>query len=170
MKIKECKLPSDSLVDKYLPANYTDAFLCTVEIEKQMNADDLQIAFWTDSPKWIQSLFKLRNNIVKLVGLKTDKADSEFVSNCIRNGKCDETFMISEKSENETVVKLSDKHLDAYMSIYIKDLERKKKEITVITVVNIHNWLWYVYFYSICPFHKLVVKGMLRNILKRFIK
>lgn len=170
MKINESKLPSDSLVNRYLPVNYTDAFLCTVEIEKQMTADDLQIAFWTDSPKWIQKLFKLRNNIVKLVGLKTDKSDSEFVSNCIRNSKCDDTFIVSDKSENETVIKLSDKHLDAYMSIYIKDLEGKKKEIIVITVVDIHNWLGYVYFYSICPFHKLVVKSMLKHVLRNFVK
>lgn len=170
MKIRECILPSDSLTNKYLPANYKDAFECVCKTEKQITADDLQVAFWTESPKWVQNLFKLRNNIVRLVGLKTDKPDSEFISNCIRNSIYNKDFMISDKSEKETVVKLSDKHLDAYMSIYINDLYAREKEIKVITVVDIHNWLGYVYFYAICPFHKLVVKSMLKHVLKKSIK
>lgn len=166
MKIKKSSIPSDSLTNNYLPASYVDVFSCQFAMNKAITADDLQVAFWTKHPAWVGRLFAIRNSVVKLVGLKTDKGKSQQVEDCIREGRCSDNFCVKEKSENETVVKLSDKHLDAYMSVHLKELEQNEKLVNVITVVDIHNRLGYIYFYIICPFHKLVVKGMLKHIVK----
>lgn len=170
MKINKTSIPVDSLVCQFFPANYSDAFECSFNSQKEINPDDLQIAFWTKSPKWIDNLFKIRNRLVQLVGLDNGKSRVEDLEDCIRNNKKHSIFSVACKSENETVMKLSDKHLDAYMSIYVSDKEDNLKTVCVITVVHIHNLLGYLYFYSICPFHQVVVKGMLKYLIQNLSK
>lgn len=166
MKVKQIEIPKDSLVNTFLPTNYSDAFSCDFNTAKEITADDIQVAFWTKWPKWIERLFRIRNLIVKVVGLKGDSSNAGMIEDCIRNNKEYKEFSVVCKSKNETVVKLSDKHLDAYMSIYISDIQGKQRSVASITVVDIHNWLGYIYFYSICPFHKIVVKGMLKEVIR----
>lgn len=167
MKVKKTGIPEDSLTNNYLPANYTDAFSCNFCTDKELTADDIQIAVWTDWPAWIKCMFSIRNSIVKIVGLKGDNRDPEEIKDCIRNSKDLGMFSIADKSQNETVVKLSDKHLDAYMSVYLTNTENNHRSVTVITIVDIHNRLGYIYFYTIAPFHKIVVKGMLKHVIKK---
>ncbi len=166
MKVKKIEIPEDSLVNSFLPANYSDAFSCDFNTAKEITADDIQVAFWTKWPKWIERLFKIRNLIVRVVGLKGDRPNAEIIEDCIRNNKKLGDFFVVCKSENETVIKLSDKHLDAYMSVYLSDINDNRKSLASITVVDIHNRLGYLYFYSICPFHKIVVKGMLKQAVR----
>lgn len=166
MKVKQIEIPKDSLVNTFLPTNYSDAFSCDFNTTKEITADDIQVAFWTNRPKWIERLFRIRNLIVKVVGLKGDRPNAEIIEDSIRNNKKLGDFFVVCKSKNETVVKLSDKHLDAYMSIYMSDIQGEQRSVASITVVDIHNWLGYIYFYSICPFHKFVVKGMLKEVMK----
>jgi hypothetical protein len=52
------------------------------------------------------------------------------------------------------------------MSVYLSDANNDRKSVASITVVNIHNRLGYIYFYSICPFHKIIVKTMLRRAVR----
>lgn len=170
MKVRKTDIPKDSLVNSFLPANYSDAFSCNFNTTKEITADDIQVMLWTDWPKWVERLFKIRNSIVKMVGLKGDRPDAQIIEDCIRNNNKLRDFFVVCKSENETVIKLSDKHLDAYMSIYLSDTSSKQKTVTSITVVDIHNWLGYIYFYSICPFHKIVVKGMLNEVIGTITK
>lgn len=167
MKIKKSDLPADSLMRKYLPANYYDVFSCVTD--EEISPDDLMIEFWTKPPKWVEFLLNLRDKVVKLVGLKSadpnkSKREKEFID-CIRKGGKYSVFSVEVKSENETIIKLSDKHLDAYMSAYVEVIEDEKNCISISSIVHIHNWLGYIYFYSICPFHKVVVKGAMRHIL-----
>ncbi len=166
MKVKKIEIPKDSLANTFLPTNYSDAFSCDFNTTKEITADDIQVAFWTKWPKWIERLFKIRNLIVKVVGLKGDSSNAGMIEDCIRNNKEYKEFSVVSKSKDETVIKLSDKHLDAYMSVYLSDTSDKQKSIACITVVDIHNWLGYIYFYSICPFHKVVVKGMLKEVIR----
>lgn len=169
MKIVKSKLPSDSLMNRYLPANFTDTYSCEVAVGNDITPDDIMISFWTNPPKWIESLFNLRNKMVKIVGLKgadQNKGESQReLIDCIKEGRSYGMFSVEGKSENETVLKLTDKHLDAYISAFVTEVGNKRK-VSISTVVDIHNWLGYIYFYSICPFHKIVVKGMMRHIFK----
>lgn len=158
-----------SLTRKYLPCNFWDAYKCAVESESTITPDDLQVAFWANTPNWVAGLFKLRNAVVKLVGLKTGKGEFQKIEQCIREGKTYNMMSVAEKSDKETVITLKDKHLNAYMSVYIKDNRSNCKEINLITIVRFHNLFGYIYFYSIAPFHKIVVKGMLKHTLKTLI-
>lgn len=166
MIIRKSEIPKQSLVNNYLPANYSDAYECIIESNENITPDDLQIAFWTKMPKWIERLFKLRNAIVKPFGLKSDDNDSEKLKECIRTGKEYGIASVAAKSADETVVCLNDKHLKAYMSVYIDKVDDNKKRISVSTVVHFHNKLGYVYFYAIVPFHGLVVRGQIKHVLR----
>ena len=166
MKVKKVEIPKDSLINGFLPANYSDAFSCNFNTAKEITADDIQVVFWTEWPKWVKRLFKIRNFIVKVVGLEGDRPNDGTIEDCIRNDKKLKDFSVVCRSENETVIKLNDKHLDAYMSVYLSNAEDNQKSVASITVVDIHNKLGHIYFYLICPFHKIVVKGMLKQVIK----
>lgn len=165
MKIKKVSVAPNTLIAQYLPANYADAFECTIRSEVRVTPDDFMIAFWTYSPKWVEGLFKLRSWIVKPFGLDVGSdRNAAKLENAIRNG--DEWHMrIAAKSENETVICADDKHLKFYFSIKEEEQEGGQK-ITATTVVHLKNCLGYAYFYTIMPFHHLVLRGMLKYAAK----
>lgn len=162
-------VPQKALVNKYLPVNYKDIFECTIENAPMITADDIQVAFWTVNPKWLENLYRIRNTLVKPFGLKGDEnRNREEIERCISEGGNYGLMSVPDKSENETVLYLSDKHLSAHLSVYI-EYEGNKQIISVITLVKFHNWLGYTYFYAICPFHHIVVRKMLKYAVKTCI-
>ena len=169
MKVKKTNIPKESLVNSFLPADYSDAFCREVQTNREITADDLQVAFWTVMPKWVAALFKLRNLLVKPFGLESDevKQHAQEFENCIRKGESAGLASLSGKSENETVICLNDKHLKAHISVLIKDVGGEKKRVYLITIVHFHYWLGRAYFYAILPFHHIVVRSMLKSTLKR---
>lgn len=171
MKSFKTSIPEDSLTQQFIPTDYTDAFACEAVDAENISADNVMIEFWTVMPGWVNALFKLRNVLVRPFGLKTDneRDKTEGLKNTIRNGGSFGLASLAAKSENETVLLLSDKHLDAYMSVH---LSRKgnSRIVTAITVVHYHNSLGKTYFLFIRPFHKVIVKSMLKSTLKRMLR
>lgn len=167
MKIRTVKIPTDSMIATYLPVNYHDTFLCTINNTENISPDDIMVAFWTTMPKWLDILFKIRNLLVKPFGLQTGKRSTEELENAIRNGTEQGLMSVVEKSVNETIISLDDKHLKAYISVYIE--EEKDKSIYITTLVKFHNMLGVIYFYAICPFHIMVVRNMFKSAMKNLL-
>ncbi|WP_292010176.1 DUF2867 domain-containing protein [Chryseobacterium sp.] len=170
MKIRKTIIDKESVVSKYLPANYSDVFECKVPLMDTITPDDLQIAFWGMENGWVRNLFKIRNILVSPFGLKS--ADNESIYGfieCIKQGGSYNIVSVVDKTPNETVLLLNDSHLKAYLSMRISNEENNLKRITLTTVVHFHNWLGYVYFYTIMPFHFIVVKSMLRNTINQLL-
>ncbi|HCO68849.1 MAG TPA: DUF2867 domain-containing protein [Dysgonomonas sp.] len=170
MKVKLGRIPDDSLIRKYFPADYSDCYQCTVVNDKCITPDDLQIAFWTNKPEWIDTLFKIRNFLVKPFGLKTGEPDAGIIENCIRNSTSTGIFSVVDKTSEETIIRLSDKHLDACISAHFRPVESGSTVMSFITVVHIHNLAGYLYFYPILPFHHIVVKSMVGDTIKRLMR
>lgn len=166
MKVSKGKIPSPSLVSKYLPVNYSDVYVCAMPGAKNVAPDDILISIWTVMPGWVNKLFKIRNFIVKPFGLKSDEGDMSKIEECIRTGGSYSIVSVPDKSENETILCLTDKHLTAYLSVHIDSIA-EEKIVSMTTLVNFHNKLGYIYFYTIYPFHHLVVKSMLKNTIRR---
>jgi hypothetical protein len=102
-------------------------------------------------PNWAIALFKIRNAIVKVFGLKTD----------MKKGKEHSTFFtLIEKNDDEIVMGESDKHLDFRASIK-KDAEAGT--IALITVVHFNNVWGKVYFFPVKPFHKMIIRAMMKR-------
>lgn len=170
-KIKKVGISADSLTRQYLPADYVDAFTCDVVGVKKLTADELQIELWTVMPGWVNSLMKLRNTLVRPFGLqtgKTEKLAEEFRKVILNGGQVGLTS-VTEKSDNETVLLLSDSHLNAYMSVIVAQ-NGNSQTITVVTVVHYNNTLGRIYFFFVKPFHKVIVKAMLKGTLNRILK
>ena len=167
MKIKSAPIPTDSLVNKYLPANYSDVFACEVTGNTPPTPDDIIISFFTDAPGWVKALLRLRNFLVQFVGLKGSKQDTEKLEDCIRTGAKSGFISVPDKNDHETILLLEDKHLGAYLSAHIANMDNNKKNVSLITVVHFNNRLGNVYFAIIKPFHKIVVKSLLKRALSK---
>ena len=169
MKVKKSTIPSGSLTENYLPTDYLDVYACVTDTVKEIIPDDIMVNFWTDFPCWINALFKLRNFFVKFVGLKGSESNNvKELEKCIRTGETYDFVSVPAKSANETLLLLSDKHLDAYLSVHVKSKE-EHKTISAITLVNFKNKLGRFYYFIINPFHGLIVKTMLKRSVKRIV-
>lgn len=171
MKIQDIEILKGSLISGYLPADYNDVYSSTIKNGENITADDIQIAFWTEKPKWIERLFDIRNCIVKPFGLKSGKEEEVTLNDfkeSIKNGTECGLASVPAKSANETVICLKDKHLNAYMSVFITEPVNNVRNVYTSTVVHFNNRLGYVYFYVIMPFHCIVVKKMMSYTLKKF--
>lgn len=119
-------------------------------------------AFWTTSPAWLKFLFRLRDLLVRPFGLKTGEGPSrEKLEEALDNGESYGFMSLAERTADETIVALDDKHLVAYMSIYIEG-----GQVFASTVVRYHNKLGVVYFNLIRPFHVLVVKNLFKQMMR----
>lgn len=170
IKVRKGEIPANSLVEAYLPASYSDVFECTVVNGKSFTPDDLQVNFWTTQPKWLEYLFKIRNILVKPFGLSDGKGSNEEFANCIRSGGQLGMVNVPPKTPEETILELSDKHLDAILSVYIKEDKEGtdiKRTVVTSTLVHYHNKLGVIYFFFIRPFHKIVVRSMLSQCVRR---
>ena len=167
--VHKTDVPVNSLTHQYLPADYTDAFACEITGAKKLSADKVMIDFWTVMPGWVNALFKLRNVLVRPFGMETgdNKDHSEELKKMIREGQASNGLMsVVAKSGNETVILLNDKHLDAYISVFVTE-SHHSQTATAITLVHYHNRLGRIYFFFIRPFHKIIVKDMLKSTIKR---
>jgi hypothetical protein len=100
-------------------------------------------------PAWVSWLFKLRNAIVGVFGLKA--------------GKSDVAFPIISQTDNEVVSGLGDTHLDFRASI-LKD--PTASTISLTTVVHFNNVWGRVYFLPVKPFHKIIMRSLLGMYMK----
>ena len=163
MKVCKSPLPENSRIVRYPDANYRDCFRCRLQIPGKVSPNQVMAAFWTTSPAWLKFLFRLRDLLVRPFGLKTGEGPSrEKLEEALNNGESCGFMSVAERTADETIVALDDKHLVAYMSIYIEG-----GEVFASTVVKYHNKLGVVYFNLIRPFHILVVKNLFKQMMTR---
>ena len=167
MKVKNTPIPTDSLVNKYLPADYLDVFTCETISGTLPTPDDIIISFFTDMPGWVNALFKIRNFLVQFVGLRGGENDINQLEECVRTSGKYGFISVSDKNDHETVLLLEDKHLNAYLSVHIVETATNKRNVSLITVVHFNNRLGNIYFAVIKSFHKVIVKSMLKRILSK---
>lgn len=162
MKVYKSPLPENSRIIRYPDANYRDCFSCRRQSSQTVSPNEVMAAFWTTRPAWLNFLFWLRDLLVRPFGLKTGEDGSrEKLEEALKNGESYGFMSVVEQTPDETVVALDDKHLVAYMSIYIEG-----REIFASTVVKYHNKLGVVYFNLIRPFHTLVVKNIFKQMMR----
>ncbi len=120
-------------------------------------------------PWWIVRLYRVREIIVKMLGLtKIEEPDElpnlseaevpltpgENASFFIVKSARDEVYWVSETPD--------DKHLRAYFGVAVEPLGEGLKRFHIITVVQYKHWTGPLYFNLIRPFHHLVVWSMAR--------
>lgn len=108
-------------------------------------------------PGWVNRLMRLRNALVTPFGLKTPRPERSATAGRIG------IFPVLAESPDRIVAGLDDAHLDFRVAI---DLARMPDgdRVTATTLVRTHNRLGRFYLAAIMPFHRAVVRAMLRQL------
>ena len=74
-------------------------------------------------------------------------------------------FHIIDRSESEIVMAEDDKHLYFRTSLFVEKINEKSlNNVYLTTLVHFHNFWGRLYFTPVKPFHKLIMKTMLKNL------
>jgi hypothetical protein len=113
---------------------------------------------------------KIRNFLVAL-GLNTgaknvkDRLRHPVIS--ISKGSQVSIFNVLELTDEEVLLFIPDKHLDAWLSFIIQGLPGHQ-EIVISTTVKYHNLIGKIYFNLIQPFHVLIIRSILNRLLIQY--
>ena len=164
-------MDSKRLIDKYLPVDYSDRI--TGRAVHETDVGTLFHLMFEDFPGPVRFLLKLRDTLVKPLGLKVNTSFRDHIIE--RNlfdkpsaepsllGLCRGEKSGAKANENEIIVGMDDRHLGFWVSIFVSDT----CDLEVRTAVRFHNSLGRIYFAGIWCFHKLIVAGVFRRALKR---
>ena len=157
MKVKEENIPNTVGISNALDKiDFTDTFSTTNHKDNLWHLSELIFAH---QPKWIKLLFKIRNTIVKKMGLKTDMPAPKEMKYEV--GEHIGFFKIYAIQSNELILGANDKHLNFRVSIF--NSGERMFNIKVTTLVKYHNTFGKVYMTIIKPFHHLIVRTMVAN-------
>jgi Protein of unknown function (DUF2867) len=109
------------------------------------------------SPRWIERLLALRNFLVSPFGLKRPVPTGTSAADAIG------IFPVVSETPGRLVAGLNDKHLDFRVVVDIATSGHGQR-VTATTLVLTHNLLGRIYLTIILPFHRLVVRALLRQV------
>ena len=108
-------------------------------------------------PRWIAALMALRNHLVAPFGLKTPAPAVSVSTDCVG------IFPVLSETPARLVAGFDDKHLDFRVVVDVAPLTQGQR-VTTTTLVLTHNLFGRTYLAIILPFHRLIVRNMLRRV------
>lgn len=158
--ISKVETPKKSIIYKYISdVDYSDAYSMELR-DKEVSAEEIYLNIFSHVPSWIMNLMLLRNKVVALFGLKSDGKMDDVKS--LKVGEKAGIFMIYSIEKEEIIAGEDNVHLDFRVSVLKED-----DEVTISTLIHYNNLFGKVYMTIVMPFHRLVVKAMMKNVLKR---
>jgi hypothetical protein len=136
-------------------AQFMDAYRLDLE-NSALDARRAAERMMARAPRWVDALLVLRNIIVAPFGLKTsggERAAREIIG----------IFPVVSETPERLVAGFNDRHLDFRVVVDVATIGRRQS-VTATTLVLTHNWLGRTYLKIIMPFHRLVVRAMLRQV------
>ena len=168
MKIQKVNIPIHS---KLYQTNYDyiDSYQGVfVSFKREMNSVEITKIFFNSISQWANNLFKIRNKVVSIFGLKTPEKTTKSMDDfTFEENEKKGLFRVYSKTENEIVLGEDDKHLNFRVSILKEPFENDKQKLTISTTVTFNNWFGKFYFLPVKPFHKLIVISMLKKTIKQ---
>lgn len=157
------------------PYDYIDSYQGTFHnASHSINIQTIGKAFFTLAPRWLGALLYIRNQLVKVFGLKISDTKPKNRQALIDAFSCEPNeqlgfFKVYERSANEVILGADDKHLDFRVSLLHETSlkENSAHRLTISTTVKFNNGFGRLYFIPVKPFHQLIVRVMLKNILKK---
>ena len=137
-------------------AQFSDAFCVAID-DAALDARRAAEKMLGYRPRWIKALMALRNYLVTPFGLKTSAANEASASNIIG------IFPIVSQSPDRLVAGFDDRHLDFRVVVDVAACGHGQR-VTATTLVLTHNLLGRLYLAIILPFHRLVVRALLRQV------
>jgi hypothetical protein len=136
-------------------AQFIDAY--SIAVDDVLDARRAAEKMLARGPRWIEALLDLRNRLVAPLGLKTPTPSR--TSAIDRIG----IFPVINETPGRLVAGLNDKHLDFRVVVDVA-VETSGCRVTATTLVLTHNLLGRTYLAIILPFHRVVVRAMLRQV------
>lgn len=147
--------PADPGFVASLPnCDFADAFCVELPIAAP-DARPLSARLFSAPPAWAGALMSARNAIMRPLGYKAPE---------IRCG-----FPVLHESAAEVISGLDDRHLDFRALLKSETLSPQSCRLTLTTAVATHNAIGRFYLAAILPFHKLIVRDMLRRLALRLV-
>ena len=137
-------------------AQFSDAFSVVVD-GTALDARHAAEKMLGRSPRWIERLLALRNLLVSPFGLKKPVPTGSRAVDTIG------IFPVMSETPGRLVAGLNDKHLDFRVVVDITTSGHSQR-VTATTLVLTHNLLGRIYLAIILPFHRLVVRALLRQV------
>lgn len=152
--------PGSRIAERFKGADLADAYAIRLPPDSSRDIEVLTRFMLGDEAPWLRFLMGVRDTVVAGFGLKTSAA----LRKASLGGDPDRVyiFRVYAVAEDEMTLGEDDKHLDFRLSVL-----RRSDDIVVTTVVHCHNLLGRAYLALITPFHRLVVKSILRRAARR---
>ena len=138
-------------------AQFIDAHRVNVG-DTDIDAREACVRMVLHPPRWIDTLLRLRNILVVPFGLKTSGEGAPAPGGLIG------LFPVVSETPERLVAGFNDYHLDFRLVVEVSSIA-EGRQVTSTTLVRTHNLLGRAYLALIMPFHKLVVRGMMRQIV-----
>ena len=143
-------------------ADLADAYETLVP-QSDLSAIDIYCAVMRQTPGWVDALMRLRNKVVKPLGLKDLGALSNVAARAAAPGQRMGLFEVVSVSPNELVLQDDDNHLLVQLSVLKQSHDATHDKLTISTVVHIHNTLGRVYMAFVGPAHKVIAPAVTRR-------
>jgi hypothetical protein len=173
MITSENKIPNGSIIkNEESSFDYIDSYQGVFQ-DKSQQADLAKVLklFISTGPKWAGTLMSIRDKVVKPFGLSTSEpaTDKQIKHVNYEIGEQAGIFKILDKADNEIIMGQDDKHLNFKVSILLEAIanDTDKKKLSITTAVKFNNILGKLYFLPVKPFHRLIVRDSLKNIIRR---
>ncbi len=157
--------PPGSLITAHLEASYFHDAWSVRAGQPQLSALGQLLKLMSQAPCWVEFSMALRNRVVARLGLKDlggfgnfdrAKAEAEY-----RPGDRVGIFTLYRITPDEVLMGDKDKHLDVTLSLHRRQ-EGPDVQLTVTTVVHVHNRLGRIYMLPVTPMHKLIAPATMK--------
>lgn len=140
-----------------------------LDISKNISAYDAYKMMTSNQPKWIEVLFRIRDFLGEIVGIKAIKGFDKLGDNEPDIGSLVHFFTVAAKEKDALTLVVKDLHLD--VCVYIRIVDNKNK-LYLITSVKNHNFIGKLYMMPVSILHPYIVSKLLENIniYKRMMK
>ncbi len=168
-KITACALPDGSRIIQTVPNSHFADCYRMADAWPELEAFDTFLALTARTSGWMNALMFLRNQAVRLVGLKhlgaMKSGHAAKPASAYQIGDRVGIFTLRHVKPNEVILGDDDKHLRVQVSVF-KHVVDGQPVVSLSSVVHIHNTLGHIYMSVVGPVHKLIVPLMLAQVTR----
>jgi hypothetical protein len=165
--------PAASLAEGSLPRrDYVDSYSLPLP-PAAPPVDALVNQVLTDLPGWVTGMLRLRDRLVGVFGLQTGGADESLGHSelPLRPGGRVAFFPVvareTDADHDEVLLGEDDKHLAFSVSGLCARDGRGGQRFAFTTVVEFHNRFGRLYFAPVKPFHRLMMRALMRRLTRK---
>lgn len=165
--VRTVPLPGNSrIVNLFASPELADAFAITLPPDAPSDINALAHQVLERPPRWFRWLLACRDIMVKPFGIHSS---TQMRAALVAGGMPHiDFFPVIAVESNELIIGANDRHLDFRISVLQRHCgEENKREVVLASVVHCHNRTGKLYITLIAPFHRLVVRAMLKRAAAR---